>query len=156
MGDDYMKIFEEVTSYEAYIKSLKPTAQVKVFALELLGDCQEHSRQEIISYVYKKASDLDLPMFSRGNVNGGLQDLLQLDNCKKIKTGVYQLVEDEQKKPITQVDKAIIVCEDAVKKIQNISRTIDYITATDKELEFLEKLKIASIELNKIIDNLKN
>lgn len=151
-----MKIFEEVTSYETYIKSLKPTAQVKVFALELLGDYKEHSRQEIINYVFNKASDLDLPMFTRGNISGGLQDLLQLDNCKKIKTGVYQLVVDKQKKPITQVDKAIIVCEDAVMKIQNISRTIDYITATDKELEFLKKLKIASIELNKIIDNLKN
>ena len=150
-----MKIYYETTSpVDDYISLKKPTAQVKLLALEKLEDMEAHSRQELIQYIKTRGKELGLEEFSYGALTGGLQSVLNMPECEKLGVGTYRLVDVDKKNDISLLEQASNICENAISDIQNIARKIDYITASDAELKDLQKLKNCVVELESIAQQL--
>ena len=141
-------------SFESLIRSKKPTAQAKELAVELMCDLQPHSRQDIISHIKKRGKELGLNEFRSGCLSGGIQDMAAMSECRKLGTGLYQFVSSANK--ISLIDQACSVCENTIEEIRKIARQIDFITATEKERDELNKLRSSIDNIENIIANLNN
>lgn len=147
-----MRILNEITIQENIIRNRKPTAQVKILAQELLSDNQVHSRQDILQYVVERGRELELPSFSSGVLNGGFQQAVSDEKCERLDTGTYRMIDENEEHysyELSIYQQAANVCDNSIVKFQNLARNIDYITATDDEVEYLENLR-------ECIDELKN
>ena len=152
-----VRLIKDSTSFDDFISTLKPTAQVRALGLDLLKDNKPHSRQEIIEYIKKCGEKYRLPSFSSGCIAGGIQSILDMPECQKLGAGIYKLNEDNALQlNIPLIDQAVRICETAVSDIRSIARKIDYITASVEEEKTLETLKECVNRLEEIIKFLDN
>lgn len=131
----------------------KPTAQARMLGLELMEDGNPHNRQEIIEYIKSRGKELGLEEFSQGCISGGIQDIVSMTNCEKLGTGTYKFSTGVNlNKDIPLLKQASDTVENAILSIQRTARKIDYITATEKELNDLNTLKFCVNELENILN----
>lgn len=124
--------------------TMSSTAQVRFLMEELLGDGEEHTRKEVVEYVQRKRQEMGLPPCREGHLAGGIRQAVAELECQQSERGRYRL-----KKPGTTVsyvpktrrERAAEVCADAISRLRQVAREIDYISAGEDELEELKDLK---------------
>lgn len=121
-----------------------PTAQVRIFAEELLKDGLIHSRREISQYIEQQRRNYNLPEYRIGHESGGIQQATV--NCEKLGRASYRLRVtsqngSEEAAPISRSQAAVQVLDHAIKQLSALAREIDYISADSEEMQELEKLK---------------
>lgn len=124
---------------------MKPTAQVRALTEEVLRDGEVHSRSEVVAYIKKTAEQYHLPPFREGHIAGGIREALTNLECEMLGRGTFQAKKgkdtDMGKKTVSLGEAAAEVCENAKEQLIRLSREIDYVSASEKELEFLSCLR---------------
>lgn len=124
------------------LKRESATAQVRIFVSELLSDGKPHTRKEMMEYIRRQASYYGLGQFRDGCLAGGIRQAVINMNCRKLGTGIYQAQIDETEENDNSVSAwAARYCQAAIDNLRMLSKRIDYITATDDEINNLQKLK---------------
>ena len=130
-----------------------PTAQVRIFAEELLKDGRIHSRKEISQYIEQQRKNYNLPEYRAGHESGGIQQATA--NCERLGRANYRCritSQDtaEAEVPVSRSQSVIQILEQAVSQLSVLSREIDYISADAEEIQDLEKMKSTVQSLNDI------
>lgn len=121
-----------------------PTAQVRIFAEELLKDGLIHSRKEISRYIEQQRRNYNLPEYRIGHESGGIQQATV--NCERLGRASYRLRVTSQNgseefAPISRGQAAVQVLDHTIMQLAALAREIDYISADSEEMQELEKLK---------------
>ena len=129
------------------------TAQVRVFALDLLADHGLHSRQELVRHVEELRQLYGLPEYSAGQIAGGLQQATQ--NCERPGRGSFRLPVSGQKSAgekeiFSRSQTAMQIIDEAIGRLSALARQIDYINASAEETQELQKLKDSVIEMKEL------
>lgn len=130
-----------------------PTAQVRIFAEELLRDGQIHSRREISQYIKQQRKKYDLQEYTAGHESGGIQQATA--NCEKLGRASYQLKTtsrdtSEPMAPISRSERVVQILNHTVAQLSVLAREIDFISANQAEMQELEKLRSIVENLNEI------
>lgn len=139
------------------LKASTPTTQIKLLACELLSDNQPHSRKEIGEYVIKRGNEIGLGEFTQGCMTGGIGQAISTMSCEKLAHGIYQSHLGEDTTVVKAVKNSEIVkeyCEDFLNNISSISQKINYVNASDADIELLVMLRKFTLEVSKWSDAL--
>ena len=136
-----------------FLMTQSQTAQVRIFALDLLADHGLHSRQELVRHVEELRQLYGLPEYSTGQIAGGLQQATQ--NCEKPGRGSFRLPASGQDSTgemeiISRSQTARQIIDEAIGRLSALARQIDYINASAEETQELQKLKACVIEMKKL------
>ena len=128
-----------------------PTTQCKLLTLNLLQDGFAHSRQEITNYIIAKQEEYNLPVYSKNAIGAGIKQAVNMPNCERIDTGTYKMriVNSENFSIYNQFQD---ICDNAISKLTELARGIDFITAGNEEEVQLKQIKACISELKKSKD----
>ena len=138
------------------LMAMRPTAQVRTLAAELLQDGRIHSRQEIVEYVKEQGRRKNLPVFREGHLAGGIREAVTNLGGERLERGTFRIPPQSEAVPdgaepaeVPEEIPAVVscsrraeeVCDDARKRLTEISREIDYVSADEAELKLLLRLR---------------
>lgn len=139
------------------LMSMAPTGQVRVLVMELLSDGGIHSRKEMVDYAQNQGRRYGLAPFREGHITGGVREAITNMNCVKLDRAMYRAEQTENvgnmgnvgrngeinamAMPPTVSEQAAAVCVDVRRRMTDLSRRIDYVTAGDEELELLARIR---------------
>ncbi len=139
------------------LMSMTPTGQVRVLVMELLADGGIHSRKELVDYAKNQGKRYGLAPFREGHIAGGVREAITNMNCVKLDRAMYRAGQTENAvnmgnmgrndkndvmtMPPSVSEQAAAVCADVRRRMTDLSRQIDYVTAGDEELELLARIR---------------
>ena len=125
--------------------------------MELLSDGGIHSRKEMVEYAQNQGKRYGLTPFREGHITGGVREAITNMNCVKLDRAMYRAGQtenagnmgnvgrndkiDAMSMPPTVSEQAAAVCADGRRRMTDLSRQIDYVTAGDEELELLARIR---------------
>ncbi len=127
------------------------TARVKNICEELLSDGKPHTRKEMECYIEEQFKLLDIEKPSQACISGGILQAVKKGNCVKLGTALYQLdlisINDTQR---SRIEKATDCLQTSINTLIALTRTIDYVSADDTQIDELNKLKHCINEISKM------
>lgn len=128
-----------------------PTAQVRLLTLEVLSDGKVHSRKDFLAHIKDAAVRFGLDGYSMGCISGGIQQAVNSKGCEKIGSATYQIAggidmsaygaEASFSSGDNLNKKAAELCRDFSEKLIVLSRTVDFVSASDKEIKLLMQMR---------------
>ena len=134
----------------------KPTAQVRILSEEFLSDGKVHSRKQLVDYAQQKGREFGLPPFKEGHLAGGIREALANLQCEKLGRGTFRATLAEHREEPSCWEKAADVCAETMQQLTAISREIDYVNASERELQLLMKVRECVQKLQNYRDEFRN
>jgi hypothetical protein len=127
---------------ERTLRAASPTAQVRIICEEFLSDGNPHTRKQMEKHIKERLQLLGLPVPSSGCLSGGIRQAIHNKNCIKLGTALYQApATSSELSAERRMDKAVDCLGSAINTLVALAHEIDYITASENEIDELNLLK---------------
>lgn len=128
-----------------FLKALSMTSLSRVLGEECLQDGKIHSKQQLYEYIQARVNELGLSVPNKNHMSSGINLMLKNNNAVRLDTGMYQansaLTHGDESVITNNINLAIDKTDSLMDSILKVSRTVNFTTANDLEIKFLNILK---------------
>lgn len=137
------------------------TAQVRLLTLEVLSDGAVHNRKEFLAHIKEVSKKYGFDNYSMGCISGGIQQAVNSTGCEKIGSATYQIAggldlskygageKCSEKQECESISlQSAQICREYAQKLVNLSRTIDFVSAKEEEIEHLMLMRECISDIN--------